>query len=125
MYGRASTLYPRTIELLDQLDLLEKLTQIGFIGRSSVTFKDGKRVTTRGWHPMFSMMHGTYFDYLLNIRLKYSEAIMKQAYEDLGGLVHVGWVLEDIAIEQGAVDGRRVSATIRETSSKKVRRVKR
>ena len=33
MYGRATTLYPRTLEMLDQLDLLEDLNQIGYIGQ--------------------------------------------------------------------------------------------
>ena len=53
MYGRATTLYPRTLEMLDQLDLLDELNQIGYIGRNSVTYNDGKRVTSRGWYVMF------------------------------------------------------------------------
>ncbi|KAL6236384.1 hypothetical protein BDW75DRAFT_250169 [Aspergillus navahoensis] len=75
MYGRATTLYPRTLEMLDQLDLLDDLNQIGYVARNSVTFKDGKRVTSRGWQKMFEAMHGTYLDYCLNIRQKYSEEL--------------------------------------------------
>lgn len=36
--GRATTLYPRTLEMLDQIDLLDEMNQIGFIGRNSVTY---------------------------------------------------------------------------------------
>lgn len=48
MYGRACTLHPRTLEMLDQLDLLDDMNQIGYICRNSVTWKDGKRITSRG-----------------------------------------------------------------------------
>ena len=41
MYGRACTLYPRTIEMLDKLGLLDEKLQVGFIGRGSVTYKYG------------------------------------------------------------------------------------
>lgn len=43
-YGRAIALFPRTTEQLDQLDLIEPMLQLGFACRSSVTYKDGKRV---------------------------------------------------------------------------------
>lgn len=42
-YGRAITLFPRTLELLDQLDLVHAMLQQGFACRSSVTYKDGVR----------------------------------------------------------------------------------
>lgn len=42
-YGRAITLFPRTLELLDQLDLVQPMLQQGFACRSSVTYKDGVR----------------------------------------------------------------------------------
>ena len=43
-YGRAIALFPRTIEQLDQLDLLEPMLQLGFACRTSVTYKNGERV---------------------------------------------------------------------------------
>ena len=43
-YGRAIALFPRTTEQLDQLDLMEDILQLGFACRTSVTYKDGKRV---------------------------------------------------------------------------------
>lgn len=42
-YGRAITLFPRTCELLEQLDLIQPMLQQGFACRSSVTYKDGER----------------------------------------------------------------------------------
>jgi phenol 2-monooxygenase (NADPH) len=43
-YGRAIALFPRTSEQLDQLDLIEPMLQLGFACRTSVTYKDGKRM---------------------------------------------------------------------------------
>lgn len=40
-YGRAITLFSRTSELLDQLDVIEPILQQGFACRTSVTYKDG------------------------------------------------------------------------------------
>ncbi|KAF7330259.1 Pentachlorophenol 4-monooxygenase [Mycena venus] len=44
-YGRASTMWPRTIEILDQLDLAERLLQIGVVTRNALHFRDGRRST--------------------------------------------------------------------------------
>lgn len=49
MYGRACTLYPRTCEMLDQLDLYEEMAQEGVCARRTFTYRDGKRVWGRGW----------------------------------------------------------------------------
>jgi phenol 2-monooxygenase len=43
-YGRAIAMFPRTSEQLDQLDLIEPILQLGFACRTSVTYKDGKRM---------------------------------------------------------------------------------
>jgi phenol 2-monooxygenase len=43
-YGRAIALFPRTLEQLDQLDLIEPMLQLGFACRTSVTYKDGQRM---------------------------------------------------------------------------------
>lgn len=43
-YGRAIALFPRTLEQLHQLDLIEPMLQLGFACRTSVTYKDGKRM---------------------------------------------------------------------------------
>ncbi|KAL3480024.1 pentachlorophenol 4-monooxygenase [Aspergillus californicus] len=113
MYGRATTLYPRTLEMLDQLDLLEEMNQIGYVGRNSVTYKDGKRVTSRGWHIMFERMTGTYLDYCLNIRQKYSEEIFRNAYQRIGGNPYIGWKLESYSVNNEAEDDYKVTSHIR------------
>lgn len=126
MYGRATTLYPRTLEMLDQLDLLEDLNQIGYIGRNSVTYKDGKRVTSRGWHVMFERMHGTYLDYCLNLRQKYSEGVFGEAYAGVGGRAFVGWVLEGFVVDDDSAEGDyRVVSRMREVETGRVVTVKR
>jgi len=48
MYGRACTIYPRTLEMLDQFDLYDAMAQVGFIGQHTFTYVDGKRVQGRG-----------------------------------------------------------------------------
>ncbi|KAL5000639.1 FAD binding domain-containing protein [Aspergillus recurvatus] len=113
MYGRATTLYPRTLEMLDQLDLLDDLNQIGYIGRNSVTFNNGKRVTSRGWQKMFEAMHGTYLDYCLNIRQKYSEEVIRKAYQRLGCEPYIGWKLESFSAGHENENGYKVTSQVR------------
>jgi phenol 2-monooxygenase len=43
-YGRAIALFPRTLELLDQLGVVEPMLQLGFACRNSVTYKNGERM---------------------------------------------------------------------------------
>ncbi|GAB1208560.1 hypothetical protein APSETT445_007311 [Aspergillus pseudonomiae] len=112
MYGRATTLYPRTLEMLDQLELLDELNQIGYIGRNSVTYKDGKRVTSRGWHVMFQRMSGTFLDYCLNIRQKYSENVIRDAYLKMGGRAYIGWALEDYTVDNQTESDYKVASKI-------------
>ncbi|KAG9845176.1 hypothetical protein KCU77_g8942, partial [Aureobasidium melanogenum] len=107
MYGRASTLYPRSIELLDQLDLADAMSQVGFVDRGSVTFKNGRRVHGRGWD-FISRMHDTFFGYCLNIRQKYSEDIFRNAYERCGGKLHTGAKLIDFTVDDNAADDYKV-----------------
>ncbi|KIW90312.1 uncharacterized protein Z519_08956 [Cladophialophora bantiana CBS 173.52] len=40
--------------------------------------------------------HGTFFDYFLNIRLKYSESIIQAAYQRGGGNLLIGWEFRDL-----------------------------
>ncbi|CAG7925151.1 unnamed protein product [Penicillium olsonii] len=124
MYGRATTLYPRTLEMLDQLDLLEDLNQIGYIGRNSVTYKDGKRVTSRGWHVMFERMHGTFLDYCLNIRQKYSEEVIQSAYQKFGKRAFTGWKLESYSVDNASDDDYKVTSHIREIKTDRLLTVK-
>lgn len=110
MYGRASTLYPRTVEMLDQLGLLDEMSQVGLIGRASVTYKDGEKVQDRGWD-FVSKMTDTYFDYCLNIRQKYSEDIFRSALEQHGGKVNAGWTLKNFVVDD-ATDDYKISVAM-------------
>ncbi|KAK5127303.1 hypothetical protein LTR08_004441 [Meristemomyces frigidus] len=120
MYGRASTLYPRTNEMLDQLDLMDEMSQVGFIGRGSVTFRSGKRVHGRGWG-FISRMYDTFFDYCLNIRQKYSENIFRAALQRFGGCVHAGSILENFTVDEKASDDYRVSVELTDKDGKPLR----
>ncbi|PWY91630.1 pentachlorophenol 4-monooxygenase [Aspergillus sclerotioniger CBS 115572] len=124
MYGRAGTLYPRTLEMLDQLQLLDELNQIGYIARNSVTYKNGQLITSRGWHIMYQRMHETFMDYILNIRQKYSEDAFRAAYEKLGGTPYIGWQLETFSVDESCEDDYKVTSTIKNVSSGKTLTVK-
>jgi phenol 2-monooxygenase (NADPH) len=85
--------------MLDRIDLLDQMNQIGFVARNSVTFgNNGKCVTSSGRHRIFEKTHGAFQDYLLNIRLKHSEEVFTMAYERLGRHILVRWMLKDMAI---------------------------
>jgi len=116
MYGRACVLYPRTLEMLDQLDLGEALAQIGFIGRSAVTYHDGKSIHGRGWG-FISKPLDTFFDYCLNIRQKYSENIFRDAAERLGSSVHSNTKLIGFTVDDGQSDYK-ITAELREEGGK-------
>lgn len=125
MYGRACTIFPRTLEFLDQLDLLDEFTQMGLIGRTSVNYKNGKQVNGRGWQQVLSKMNGTYLDFCVNLRLKYSERIIQDAYEKIGGKVVVGWELRNLSVDSASTDGYKVSAIVGAVGSDEVRTLKR
>ena len=119
MYGRACVLYPRTMEMLDQLDLGETLQQIGFIGRSTVTYHDGVRVRGRGWG-FISKPLDTFFDYCLNIRQKYSENVFRDAAKALGTSMHSNTKLVDFTIDDGQSDYK-ITAKLQEEGGKVMR----
>lgn len=112
MYGRATTLFPRTLELLDQLDLLDEMNQIGCIGRSSVTYKGDKRVTKRGWHPVFDNADASFLNYCLSIRQKISESVFRERYEELGGQIFLEWKMDDFTVDITKEDDYKVTSNI-------------
>jgi hypothetical protein len=74
------------------------------------------------WH---SRMDGTHLDFCLNLRLKYSERIIQNAYEGLHGQVAVGWELRDLSTGPETTDGYKVSAVVGAVGSDEVRTLKR
>jgi phenol 2-monooxygenase len=113
MFGRATTLYPRSVELLEQVGLAETFCQAGFVGRLAVNYRNGKRVNHRGWGSMFEPWNKSFHDYALSIRQKNSEELIRQDYYKTSGKdVWYGWQLQAFAIDEGKADGYNVSATI-------------
>jgi phenol 2-monooxygenase len=125
MYGRAISLYPRTLEFLDQLGILEELEQIGVLLRANGTFDHkGQRVPSRGWNQMFKHMESTFLKYVLNVRLYYTEETLERFLACKGIPVHVNNGLKDLKVDSEAADGYKVTATV-ETLDGKEHTVKR
>lgn len=120
MYGRASTLMPRTLEMLDQLDLFDDMAQVGLVGKRSFTYRDGKRVQGRGWSIMENLSGSTFFDYSLNIRLKYSEDIFRAKLTEMGVQVHAPVKLENFVLDDSAESDYKVHATTTNLAGEKV-----
>ncbi|KAK3618892.1 hypothetical protein LTR56_024363 [Elasticomyces elasticus] len=97
--------------MLDQLDLYDDMAQVGLVGRRSVTFKDGKQVGGRGWTKVVEGLTDTFFDFSLNIRLKYSEGILRRRNTELGGTVHALVRLVDMLLDENAEDEWKVTVT--------------
>ncbi|PYI06511.1 2,4-dichlorophenol 6-monooxygenase [Aspergillus sclerotiicarbonarius CBS 121057] len=77
-YGRAITLFPRTLELLDQLDLVGPMLQQGFACRTSVTYKDGVRQFPGKVWTFMEKIDGTVFDFALVLRQMFTEEILRE-----------------------------------------------
>ena len=111
--GRASTLYPRSLELLETLGLAGEMTQAGFVARSSAGYRDGKRVTARGWHQIFAALATSYHDYILNIRQANSQDIFGSMYKmDFGKDIHHGWEITHYELDTSPGEEYKVIATI-------------
>lgn len=83
LYGRAAMIAPRCLEMLEQLDLVDDLLQIGFVVRGQVSYKNGQRVemTTHA----SSNISDTFYDYLLLCRQKYTEEVFLGRYMEVSG----------------------------------------
>ncbi|KAK6858654.1 hypothetical protein PG995_005218 [Apiospora arundinis] len=111
--GRATTLYPRSLEFLEQLDLVDDVTQEGFIARADATFHHGLRITQRGWHEIYTGMRETHHDYLVNIRQRYSEDIFRAKYASVSGkTISFGWELANFQVEKLEEDEDNVTVDI-------------
>lgn len=82
MFGRALGIFPRTLEMLDQLDLLDDMGQQGIYTHVTATYKNGER--TMGGYGNIPTFTGTYFNTMFNLRLKHSEDIFRKRLSELG-----------------------------------------
>ncbi|KKY22222.1 putative pentachlorophenol 4 [Diplodia seriata] len=96
--GRATTLYPRSLELLEREDLFDQMAQIGFFARNSTTFKDGK--------------------------LKYSEEVFRTNYEAFGYQVQYGWEVVGYDVDTSVGDGCNVAVRIQHASTSEQKTVR-
>ncbi|KAM0550185.1 hypothetical protein ACHAPJ_009033 [Fusarium lateritium] len=112
-YGRACTLYARSLELLETVRVTDELLQAGFLARYSTNYKDGKRVTARGWNTVLSSLSSSFHDYLLNLRQSCSQAILAARYtEDFAEKVFYEWMITDYQIDTSIQDGYNVTVNI-------------
>ncbi|MCJ1278717.1 hypothetical protein MMC21_006534 [Puttea exsequens] len=103
-YGRAAMIAPRTLEMLDQLDLADALLQVGFVVRGQTAWNgDGERVEggrTSAASGLEGM--GTWMDFLLLVRQRWTEEVVREAYERVSGQrVRYGARLEGFKVEEG------------------------
>ncbi|KAJ7163950.1 FAD binding domain-containing protein [Mycena crocata] len=105
-YGRATTLWPRTIELLDQLDLAERLLQIGVVTRNALHFLDGRR--SNGGLMFGSRMDklgDTFYKFSLHLRQRLTEEQFAEALEENDIEQHMRRRVEGFTIDESTEDG--------------------
>ncbi len=111
-FGRACTLWPRSLELLELLHVGRDIVQEGFASRSSVNFKDGQRSNERGWASLFDHLKTSYHDYVLNIRQRHSEDVLRHRYQSYGRSLWEGWELTSYVEDSTLNDGFNITATV-------------
>ncbi|KAK5723562.1 hypothetical protein LTR15_005260 [Elasticomyces elasticus] len=115
MYGRACTLYPGSLEIMDRFDLYEDLAQVGYVSKQRFTYADGQRVQGRGWKGVDGISGLTHFDYILNIRLKYSEDIFRAKLADKDVQINAPTKLLNFNLDPKVGDDYQVRATCEDT----------
>ncbi|KAJ5123319.1 hypothetical protein N7448_009416 [Penicillium atrosanguineum] len=120
-YGRAIALFPRTLEQLDQLDLIEPMLQLGFACRTSVTYKDGERIIPgRVWSFMENIQDTTY-DFVLVLRQMYTEQIFRDKLESLGADYYQGYECVDFQCDENKPStSQAVVATFKESDTGRI-----
>ncbi|KAJ3879155.1 FAD binding domain-containing protein [Lentinula edodes] len=120
-YGRASTMWPRTIELLDQLDLAEPLIQAGMITRSGLHFHEGRRV--KGglmYGNRMDKLGDTFFKFALHLRQRLTEAIFADAAsKEIGSTQMMLHRMQGFTIDQNE-DSHPVTVQIKDLKTEEV-----
>ncbi|KAJ7086172.1 FAD binding domain-containing protein [Mycena belliarum] len=124
-YGRATTMWPRTIEMLDQVDLAERLLQLGAVTRNALHFHDGRR-TTGGF--MFGsrmdQLGDTFYKFSLHLRQRLTEEQFAEALEENGVQQHMRRRVEGFTIDESSKDGHPVTVRGRDLDKDEVFEVK-
>ncbi|KAL8685214.1 MAG: hypothetical protein Q9218_007900 [Villophora microphyllina] len=115
LFGRAAMIAPRTLEMLEQLDLVDPLLQTGFVVRGQVHYdKNGQRADVTRYAS--SNITDTFYDFLLLCRQKYTEDVIHDGYKRVSGQsVHYGTQLLDYTINTSSASGNdyKVHSTLR------------
>ncbi|KAF9807578.1 hypothetical protein IEO21_08138 [Rhodonia placenta] len=120
MYGRACMLYSRSVELLDQIGIFDRIADIGYFVRDSTTFKDGIEIPARGWSFVREAAKGkTYFDFSFSIRQKHIEDTLRAAIAEMDPTaVHAPAILTALAVVTS--NDHPIQATVEENESASV-----
>ncbi|KAJ7056682.1 FAD binding domain-containing protein [Mycena amicta] len=124
-YGRATTLWPRTVEILDQLDLFDRLMQIGVVTRNALHFRNGQRV--HGGLMFGSRMDklgDTFFKFSLHLRQRLTEEQFAEALAENGIEQHMRQRIEGFTVDESAEDGYPVTVQARDLERDEVFEVK-
>ncbi|KAK7754520.1 hypothetical protein SLS62_003540 [Diatrype stigma] len=117
MSGRACTLFPRTLELLEPMHVVDGLMQTGWTGRTYAVYRDGEHVTRRAWQSLLPLMDNSFHNYVLNIRQKRSEEIFAARYKtQFDRAVYHGWEIVAYKIDTSLGDGYNITADISHVS---------
>ncbi|THU93620.1 FAD/NAD(P)-binding domain-containing protein [Dendrothele bispora CBS 962.96] len=114
-YGRACTLWPRTIELLDTVDMAERLMQLGVVTRSGLHFHEGRRV--KGglmYGSRMDKLGDTFYKFALHLRQRLTEEQLIQALEDFGIKPYFQHRFEGYDINEGADNLYSVTAHVKD-----------
>ncbi|KAJ7136396.1 hypothetical protein C8R43DRAFT_955871 [Mycena crocata] len=100
-YGRAATMWPRTMEILDQLDLADGLLQIGIVTRDSMHFQDRYGV---------QICNAT----SLQVRQRWTEEHFTGALSKVGVQPHTRARVEGFSINEASEDGYPITVQSRD-----------
>ena len=110
-FGRAAMIAPRTLEMIEQLGLVDGLHQIGFVVRGQIHYnKHGERVDVIRYAT--TNITDTFYDYLLICRQKYTEEVFHEGYRKVSNRsVHYGVKVVDFHINDTS-DDYKVDSTL-------------
>lgn len=117
-FGRAVTFWPRSMEMLSQLDLAERITQQCVAVRASAAYDpQGNEVFGRGWS-FLEGIEDTRFKFASVLRQRYVEDIFRKELNDFGVKVSENCAFVDLEIDETKPIGEvgRVKAKILDSS---------
>lgn len=104
--------------------MFDQMAQVGFFGHNTVTYKNGQLVPGRGWQILFKAMKDSYHSYILNIRQKYSEDLLRMNYESFGYEVQYGWEVVQYDMDSSLGDGCNISVRIKHAETQEEKTVR-